>query len=186
MLNCFLQLIRTIVAEYGREDPDILDKKLKEMRILENVDLPAEFADLIVKPIEVPVPAPGAELETPELEPLKDGEEAEHGNTIEKKSIESEQEPKPVPPKMVRMANLCVVGGHAVNGVAEIHSEIVKNEVFNEFFEVNNLDVASINSFFPFATCLCSLDSAECSYVAMKFLHQYDFTDLCFIFPVVA
>lgn len=39
-------------------------------------------------------------------------------------------------PMMVRMANLCVVGGFSVNGVAEIHSEIVKEEVFNEFYEV--------------------------------------------------
>lgn len=46
-------------------------------------------------------------------------------------------EPVPVPPKLVRMANLCVVGGHAVNGVAEIHSEIVKDDVFNAFYKVS-------------------------------------------------
>ena len=34
------------------------------------------------------------------------------------------------------MVNLCVVAGYAVNGVAEIHSEIVKYEVFNEFYKV--------------------------------------------------
>ena len=34
------------------------------------------------------------------------------------------------------MANLSVVGGHSVNGVAEIHSEIVKQDVFNSFYEV--------------------------------------------------
>ncbi|XP_022642603.1 alpha-1,4 glucan phosphorylase L isozyme, chloroplastic/amyloplastic-like [Vigna radiata var. radiata] len=40
------------------------------------------------------------------------------------------------------MANLCVVGGHAVNGVAEIHSEIVKDEVFNAFYKfVENEDL---------------------------------------------
>lgn len=31
--------------------------------------------------------------------------------------------------KRVNMAHLCIVGSHAVNGVAEIHSNIVKNEV---------------------------------------------------------
>ena len=40
------------------------------------------------------------------------------------------------PTKLVCMANLCVIVGHSVNGVAEIHSEIVKKEVFNNFHEV--------------------------------------------------
>ena len=38
--------------------------------------------------------------------------------------------------KLVRMANLCVIAGHSINGVAEIHSEIVKKEVFSNFYEV--------------------------------------------------
>lgn len=31
--------------------------------------------------------------------------------------------------KRINMAHLCIVGSHAVNGVAKIHSEIVKTEV---------------------------------------------------------
>jgi starch phosphorylase len=42
----------------------------------------------------------------------------------------------PPPPAMVRMANLCVIAGHAVNGVAAIHSEIVKADVFNDFYKL--------------------------------------------------
>uniref|UniRef100_A0A8C4TL91 Alpha-1,4 glucan phosphorylase n=1 Tax=Erpetoichthys calabaricus TaxID=27687 RepID=A0A8C4TL91_ERPCA len=39
-------------------------------------------------------------------------------------------------PKRVNMAHLCVVGTHAVNGVARIHSEIVKNSVFKDFYDI--------------------------------------------------
>lgn len=35
--------------------------------------------------------------------------------------------------KMIRMANLSIVGSHTVNGVAEIHSELVKTAVFPKF-----------------------------------------------------
>lgn len=31
--------------------------------------------------------------------------------------------------KRVNIAHLCIVGSHAVNGVAEIHSNIIKNDV---------------------------------------------------------
>lgn len=36
----------------------------------------------------------------------------------------------------VRMANLSIVGSHKVNGVAALHTEILKNEVFKDFYEV--------------------------------------------------
>lgn len=36
----------------------------------------------------------------------------------------------------VRMANLCIVGGHKVNGVSELHSEILKHRVFPDFYEM--------------------------------------------------
>jgi starch phosphorylase len=35
----------------------------------------------------------------------------------------------------VRMANLCIMGGYSVNGVAELHTELLKKEVLNNFYE---------------------------------------------------
>jgi glycogen phosphorylase len=120
---------------------------LKEMRILENVELPAEFADVLVKSKEAD------DISSEEVKTSGEEEEDGDGNDDEvvdpivekdgkdKSSIENKKEelpePVPEPPKLVRMANLCVVGGHAVNGVAEIHSEIVKDDVFNAFYKVN-------------------------------------------------
>uniref|UniRef100_A0A672LIQ3 Alpha-1,4 glucan phosphorylase n=1 Tax=Sinocyclocheilus grahami TaxID=75366 RepID=A0A672LIQ3_SINGR len=38
--------------------------------------------------------------------------------------------------KRVNMAHLCIVGSHAVNGVARIHSDILKATVFKDFYEM--------------------------------------------------
>lgn len=40
------------------------------------------------------------------------------------------------PDKRVRMANLAIVGSHSVNGVAAIHTGILKNSVFRDFYEL--------------------------------------------------
>jgi starch phosphorylase len=38
-------------------------------------------------------------------------------------------------PKKIRMANLCVIGSHKVNGVAFLHSELLKQTLFKDFYE---------------------------------------------------
>lgn len=37
---------------------------------------------------------------------------------------------------IVRMANLAVIAGHSVNGVSKLHSEILKESVFSDFYKV--------------------------------------------------
>ncbi len=37
----------------------------------------------------------------------------------------------------VRMANLAIVGSHSINGVAELHTEIIKNQIFKDYFQLN-------------------------------------------------
>jgi starch phosphorylase len=38
--------------------------------------------------------------------------------------------------KRVRMANLAIIGSHAVNGVSALHTELLKREVFRDFHEL--------------------------------------------------
>lgn len=38
--------------------------------------------------------------------------------------------------KQVKMAHLCIVGSFSVNGVAQLHASILKEMVFNQFFQV--------------------------------------------------
>ena len=35
----------------------------------------------------------------------------------------------------VRMANLCVVGSHTVNGVSRLHTDILVNSIFSNFYK---------------------------------------------------
>lgn len=131
------ELAHTIISEYGNKDTELLRKKLNVLRILENVELPSSVASLIKEKTIVRT----AENEETEVSTEEKGsddvdEEEEEEEKDAKVSKKAPKEQVPEPPKMVRMANLAVVGGHAVNGVAEIHSAIVKDEVFRDFYEL--------------------------------------------------
>ncbi|OAA32416.1 glycogen phosphorylase [Moelleriella libera RCEF 2490] len=43
-------------------------------------------------------------------------------------------------PKMVRMAYLAIVGSHKVNGVAELHSDLIRATIFKDFVEIYGSD----------------------------------------------
>lgn len=150
-----MQLINTIVAEYGSEDMELLQEKLKQMRILDNIELPSAILDLVIeKQILVESSAKeAADAESVEVvkpvvavveKPTTDKNEKTEELNIEgiKTKVKSKFAPDSKQPQLVRMANLCVVGGHAVNGVAEIHSNIVKEEVFNDFYKVIRSNVS--------------------------------------------
>lgn len=37
---------------------------------------------------------------------------------------------------IIRMANLSIVGSHSINGVAKLHTEILKNKILHDFYEI--------------------------------------------------
>ncbi|XP_004505374.1 alpha-1,4 glucan phosphorylase L-2 isozyme, chloroplastic/amyloplastic-like isoform X2 [Cicer arietinum] len=148
------EFIHEIISEYGTDDLNLLQEKLRKMRILENFELPDSVVELLnntrkaVDPVEdidvndndndikASDKKDDEEEEDDEKEVTEEEQDGDDGkDAVVENKIEKTFEVDPKLPMMVRMANLCVVGGFSVNGVAEIHSEIVKEEVFNEFYK---------------------------------------------------
>lgn len=109
----------------SKVDKSELEAKIASMRILENIDLPASIQSLLPpKPVKEKV------KKAPKVA-------AKGDDVVEEEAVEEEEAVVPQKPAAtVRMANLCVIAGHKVNGVAAIHSQIVIDEVFNDFYKV--------------------------------------------------
>lgn len=116
-----------------------LEAKIASMRILENIDLPASIESLLPpKPVKEKVKKAPKPATNGDAKPATNGD-ATTAKSAEVEVEEDEEEEEVVPRKpaaTVRMANLCVIAGHKVNGVAAIHSKIVIDEVFNDFYKV--------------------------------------------------
>lgn len=140
LLPRHVEIIETIDEQFmsfvaGNVEKSELESKIASMRILENVDLPASIQSLLP-------PKPVRE-KAKKVKPVTDAAIKENGTKSPVKEAaaeeEEEEEEEVVPPKpasTVRMANLCVIAGHKVNGVAAIHSQIVIDEVFNDFYQL--------------------------------------------------
>ncbi len=56
---------------------------------------------------------------------------------------------------IVRMANLCVVASDSVNGVSELHSQILKDTVFNDFYTITPNKFKNVTNGITFRRWLC-------------------------------
>jgi starch phosphorylase len=79
-------------------------------------------------------------------------------------------------PKRIRMANLCIAFCNHVNGVAELHTEILKTKVFNDFYRLFPDKFLNItNGITPrrwLALCNPTLTSLISDYIGSDFISQ--------------
>ena len=66
---------------------------------------------------------------------------------------------------LVHMANLCVCASHSVNGVSALHSEILKDTVFNEFYTLNREKFKNVTNGIAYRRWLCQANPALCGYL---------------------
>lgn len=66
---------------------------------------------------------------------------------------------------IVRMANLCVAGSHSVNGVSALHSEILKDTVFNDFYTLTPDKFCNVTNGIAFRRWICQADPKLTEYI---------------------
>lgn len=66
---------------------------------------------------------------------------------------------------VVRMANLCVIGSHSVNGVSALHSEILKETVFNDFYNLTPEKFCNVTNGIAFRRWICQANPALTDYL---------------------
>ena len=67
---------------------------------------------------------------------------------------------------IVRMANLCVAGSHSVNGVSALHSEILKDTVFNDFYTLTPDKFCNVTNGIAFRRWICQADPKLTEYIS--------------------
>ena len=75
-------------------------------------------------------------------------------NKIERMSVFSHNQ--------VRMANLSVIASHKVNGVSGLHSEIIKNSIFKDFYEVYPEKFTNVTNGIAHRRWLCQSNPELC------------------------
>ena len=115
------EFIASVKAKYTKMPAAELECTIAAMGILENYVSPEEKAAKAAAKAKAKA--------------AKSKAKAAKAKTAKTAVVEEEEEEEEEP-AMVRMANLCCISGMAINGVAAIHSEIVKDVAFNDFYKL--------------------------------------------------
>jgi len=111
------EFIADVKAAYADKPAEEVEAALKNMTIMENY--------YGVHDVEKPAPAKATATVTATATTAAVDEE-----------VVEEVEEEVAPAALVRMANICCICGFAINGVAAIHSDIVKSFTFNDFYQL--------------------------------------------------
>ena len=66
---------------------------------------------------------------------------------------------------MVHMANLCVAASHSVNGVSRLHSEILKDSLFNDYYKMTPEKFTNVTNGIAHRRWLCQSNPALTEYL---------------------
>lgn len=66
---------------------------------------------------------------------------------------------------VVRMANLCVAGSHSVNGVSSLHSQILKDTVFHDFYTITPDKFTNVTNGIAFRRWICQANEPLTAYL---------------------
>ena len=66
----------------------------------------------------------------------------------------------------VKMANLCLACCHKVNGVSKLHSDILKNDIFRDFYAIMPDKFTNVTNGITYRRWLCQANPELCDYLA--------------------
>ncbi len=66
---------------------------------------------------------------------------------------------------IVKMANLCASACHTVNGVSKLHSEILKDDLFNDYYRLDNSKFTNVTNGIAHRRWLCSANPNLTAYL---------------------
>ena len=65
----------------------------------------------------------------------------------------------------VHMANLCLACCHTINGVSKLHTEILKNSIFHDYYEMDKNRFTNVTNGIAYRRWLCQSNPELCDYL---------------------